>query len=368
MFKRKKNTGGGQTTVYLGLGSNLGDRADYINSALNSIANSKGIRLVNMSKMVETKALGDVRQPDYFNRVAQIKTKLDPEKLLDKLQFIEEKLGRTKKGDNSSRTIDIDIILYGDRVIKTDALVVPHERMHLRSFVLNGICEMDGSMAHPVMGKSIEELAKRLCGQDFVIREDVPKLISFAGVIGVGKTTLARSLALMADARLIEEEYDKNPYLADVYAGDKSKALDSELFFVNSSASQLGRESLSDEKLYVNDYIFNKAFVYAKRWLDEDKLLEYKKEYVKFEAKAVKPSVVLYLKDDLWQCVERIKTRNRPYEQQIEEKFLAQLQADYDELFGSWKHCPVIEVDCRNVDCLDGDNIRELVKDISYYI
>lgn len=367
MFKKKKNISGRQVTVYLGLGSNLGDRAGYIDSALNAIANSKGIRLTKMGKMVESKALGGAHQPDYFNRVVQIKTKLDPENLLDKLQFIEEKFGRTSKGDNSSRTIDIDIILYGDQIISTDDLIVPHPWMHLRSFVLDGMCEIDDSVIHPVMKKTMGQLRSRLCGQDFVIKETGPKLISFAGVVGVGKTTLARSLALIADRQLIEEEYDKNPYLADVYAGDESKALDSELFFVKSSASQLGKKTLGDS-LYVSDYIFDKAFVYAKRWLDEDKLEGYKKEYVKLETEVVKPAIVVYMRDKLWRCVDRIKSRNRPYEQDIDEKFLVELEADYNSLFSSWKHCPVIEIDCEKFDCLDANYVRELEKDINYYI
>ncbi len=355
--------------AYIGLGSNLGDKAGYINSAMNKIANTEDVFVSNMSPIIETRPLGGKKQPDYFNCVVQVKTRLSPEKLLDVLQSIEGQLGRVRSGEtNSSRTIDLDILLYGDRVVDMPDLKIPHCQMHLRSFVLNGICEIDENVIHPVLNETVKILRDRLNGQDFVIDPEKPKLVSIAGVVGVGKTTLARGLAVMTDGQLIEENYDDNPYLSQVYAGKVEYALKSELYFVNSSAEQLNHSNLETGHIYVSDYVFEKAFVYANRWLDQQHLVEYKQEYSKLEKQVIDASIVINMKDDLKRCLERIKIRQRPYEQEIGIEFLANLQSDYDDLFQSWKKCPVITVDCRNFNATDGESVRKLAQEIEMYI
>lgn len=355
--------------AYIGLGSNLGDKAGYINSALNAMANIDGIYLTKMSKMIESQPLGRKKQPNYFNCVAQIKTRLTPEKLLDKLQFIEQKLGRVRTGHtNSSRTIDLDILLYADKIIDQPKLMIPHQSMHLRNFVLDGICEIDSGVVHPVLKQTAGELKSRLNGYDFTIEADKPRLISIAGVVGVGKTTLARGLAVMLDGHLIEENYDSNPYLAKVYDGLEKYALKSELYFLNDSVSQLNNEKLQHEKIYVNDYIFEKAFVYANRWLSELDMEKYKTEFVKLQPKVTKASIVIHMKDDLNRCLERIKVRKRPYEQKIGLNFLENLQADYDKLLQDWANCPVITLDCKNFNAKDANSVRSLSQEIKHYI
>lgn len=354
--------------AYIGLGSNLGDRAAYINSAMNELANSDSIYSDKMSRIIETTPLGGKRQPDYFNCVLRIKTRLSPEKLLDKLQSIEGKLGRVRTKNHGSRTIDLDILLYGDKIIDTPRLQIPHPYMHLRSFVLDGICEIDPSVIHPILKQTEAQLKSRLNGQDFIIHDDAPKLISIAGIVGVGKTTLARGLAVMFDAMLIEENYEDNPYLAKVYDGQEDMALKSELYFVNSSASQLGKDKLTSDKLYVNDYIFEKAFAYANRWLDDQQMLKYKAEYAILETKVTKASVVIYLKDSINRCLERIHLRNRPYEQDISLDFLQDLEADYDKMFKYWKTCPVITIDAGKFNTADGNSVRTLAQEIKYYV
>ena len=354
--------------AYVGLGSNLGDRAGYINSAMNELANSDSIYPDKMSRIIETAPLGGKLQPDYFNCVLRIKTRLSPEKLLDKLQFIEEKLGRVHTENHGSRTIDLDILLYDDKIIDTPRLQIPHPQMHLRSFVLDGICEIDTLVIHPIIKRTAAELKSRLNGLDFIIHNDGSKLISIAGIVGVGKTTLARGLAVMLDAMLIEENYDDNPYLAKVYDGQEDLALKSELYFVNSSASQLGKDKLTGDKLYVSDYVFEKAFAYANRWLDDGQMLKYKAEYAILETKVAKASVVIYLKDSISRCLERIHLRNRPYEQEITQNFLYSLEFDYDKMFKYWKTCPVITIDAGKFNTADGNSVRALAEEIKYYV
>ena len=128
--------------------------------------------------------------------------------------------------------------------------------MHLRSFVLKGMCELDADFVHPQLDCTMLKLYQRLNGADFFSDPQKPQLISIAGNIGVGKTTLATGLAERLNAKFISEKYDDNPYLSEVYAGKTEFALDSELFFLSSSASQLRKDHMRGGRSYVNDYAF----------------------------------------------------------------------------------------------------------------
>ena len=352
--------------VYVAVGSNLGDRLGHIDSAIETISANPDVNVGRKSRVVESSPLAGLDQPSYLNCVVEVHTCLSANELLDFLQSVEDLLGRVRDGKYGSRTIDLDIALYDDEIIETAKLTVPHGQMHLRSFVVDRLCEIDASIVHPVLGCSVKELSNRLNGYDFVIDESQPRLISFAGVIGVGKTTLARSLGEIYGVKLIEEQYDENPYLSDVYAGREDLALDSELFFVNSSAKQLSAGVLVDDEIYINDYIFDKAVVYAKRWLADDLIDKYMLEYDKLREKVLQPSLVIYLKDDIELCLERIHLRNRPYEQHIEAEFLANLESDYDELFKSWNQCPVLTVN--NFDAMDFEAVKKFSEQVSKYI
>jgi len=168
----------GQVTAYIGLGSNLGNRQKNLKKALDAVASAKGINLLRVSSEIETKPLADKKQNDYLNCVAQTQTKLPPDKLLKVLKKIESTLGRKKTPERwSSRTIDLDILLYGKKILKSKDLIIPHPQMHLRSFVLKGLCEIDNEIVHPVLDESVSVLFSRLAGKDFYINENLPRLL-----------------------------------------------------------------------------------------------------------------------------------------------------------------------------------------------
>ena len=195
----------GPITVYIGLGSNLGDRPEFINKALKLLGGIEQTKLVRASDMIETIPLGDKTQPKFLNAVAEIETTLSADDLHKKLIDIETALGKVPAEKWAPRTIDLDLLLFGDQIIDTSRLAVPHSQMHLRSFVLEGLCQLNAELIHPVIKESVGELAARLNDCDFAFNPDVPQLISIAGIIGVGKTTLTNKLADLFDSKLLFE-------------------------------------------------------------------------------------------------------------------------------------------------------------------
>ena len=177
-----------------------------------------GIATVRVSAFYETVPLGNSPQPAYLNAAAQIQTSLEPTALLAVLQVIENRLGRRRVERWHARTIDLDVLLYGRRVIRNAKLTVPHPQMHLRSFVLKGFA-VNGDVIHPVLGRTVSQLYEQLDGQDFIginatavdfhrradrCRQDDP-------CRPTGEVLRRRSV-----------KYDDNPYLPEVYAGNKN--------------------------------------------------------------------------------------------------------------------------------------------------
>ncbi len=356
------------TTAYIGLGSNLGNRQDHINSALKMLTQVSDIELARASKIIETTPLAQAEQPDYLNAVAELRTTLSPDDLHKTLVNIETALGRTRQEKWSSRIIDLDILLYGPEVIDSPHLTIPHPQMHLRSFVLKGLCELDANLLHPVMNKSVCELANRLNGCDFVHNPHLPQLVSIAGIIGVGKTTLAKKLSNRLGCQMLPEPYDTNPFMPDVYAGKKELALDSQLYFLTSRVEQLNHNALKKGQIYITDYIFDKELIYSSQTLTPEQLALYEKIYQPSHRKITLPVLVIYLVDSIQNCLERIHKRNRPYEQKIEQQFLENLNAGYEQLLKHWKTCPVIRKQTSELDYTEDANIDHLKNQIKCYV
>jgi deoxyadenosine/deoxycytidine kinase len=262
----------------------------------------------------------------------------------------------------------LDILLYGSGVIDSPHLTVPHPQMHLRSFVLRGLCQLDANLLHPVMNESVCELANRLGGCDFVPNPDLPQLVSIAGVIGVGKTTLAKKLSARLNCQMLPEPYDTNPFMPDVYAGKKELALDSQLYFLTSRVEQLNHHTLKKGHIYISDYIFDKELIYSSQTLTPEQLALYEKIYQPSNRKVTLPVLVIYLVDSTQNCLERIHKRNRPYEQKIEPPFLENLDTGYEQLFSNWKTCPVIRKQVPELDYTEDANIDHLINQIKCYV
>ena len=356
------------TTAYIGLGSNLGSREESIKSALTMLAEADNTTVTRVSKLIETAPLGDAGQPEYLNGVAEVKTSLSAEALHKMLIDIETSLGRVREKKWSPRIIDMDLLLFGGEIINSPDLTVPHPQMHLRSFVLKGLCELNGELLHPVLKESMNKLAQRLCGGDFMLNPTLPQLVSVAGIIGVGKTTLTKKLSNLLDCKFILEPYDANPFLPDVYAGKKELALDSQLFFLTGRIEQLNHNTLSAGHIAVSDYIFYKELIYADLTLTAEQLKLYKRIYQPLVSKIAEPVLVIYLQDSPRSCLERIHRRNRPYEQKIKPQFLEALSRGYDRLFADWKSSPLIGLSISDFNYMDDANVERLANQVKSYV
>jgi len=143
-------------TIYLSLGSNLGDRAHYLHEAISQLAPK--VKIITLSSVYETEPWGYADQPIFLNQVIKANTSLEPAELLAFLKEIEVSIGRQDTFRFGPRLIDLDILFYDDLILNTPKLTIPHPRIPERAFVLIPLAEIDPEMRHPVLGKTIQEL------------------------------------------------------------------------------------------------------------------------------------------------------------------------------------------------------------------
>jgi 2-amino-4-hydroxy-6-hydroxymethyldihydropteridine diphosphokinase len=152
--------------VYLALGSNLGDRMSNLASAVERL--SRKITIKKISSVYETEPVYYKEQPLYLNAVLSAVTELDPFELLRFVKSIESDLGRQPRFRNAPRTIDIDILFYGDQVAETAELIIPHPRIAERAFVLMPLAEIAPRLVHPLLQERVSELLAVVEGVDGV--------------------------------------------------------------------------------------------------------------------------------------------------------------------------------------------------------
>lgn len=144
------------TTALLGLGANLGDPLEQLRRAARGLGSTGVVEAV--SSVYRTEPLGIRDQPDFFNLVCRVRTSLPPRELLGSALRLEAELGRTRSVRDAPRTVDIDLLDYGERVLDEPGLIVPHPRMHRRAFVLIPLAELAPSWRHPRLGLTAAEL------------------------------------------------------------------------------------------------------------------------------------------------------------------------------------------------------------------
>ena len=149
-------------TAYIALGSNLGNKENYLRAALDGLSEDRNIRLGKVSTLIRTAPYGGVEQDDYLNGVCCVQTLYNPQELLDILHQLENAANRTREIRWGPRTLDLDILLYDDLLLTTDTLTIPHIDMHNRDFVLRPMAEIAPYVQHPAFHKSMLQLLTEL--------------------------------------------------------------------------------------------------------------------------------------------------------------------------------------------------------------
>jgi len=160
--------------VFIGFGSNLGNRLDFCDRAVRLMGLLPHSLVTGVSSLYETEPLPDNHPgPDWFlNGVLRLETDLTPQSLLEVCREVEKSLGRDQDHRHGPRTLDLDILLYGVRLINEPGLILPHPRLHLRRFVLEPLVELDPALLHPLLHKTVAQLLDELTDPAVVRRLD----------------------------------------------------------------------------------------------------------------------------------------------------------------------------------------------------
>ena len=159
-------------TSFLSLGSNLGDRLDHLSKAVTALANQPKIRVLKVSSVYQTKPVGGPEQDDYLNAVVKIQTELSPLELLGITQSIENNQGRVREVRWGPRTLDIDVLTYGDLISTDEKLTLPHPRISERAFVLVPFFEIDPQATISGLGK-VADLYQQIAKFDVQLNSDM---------------------------------------------------------------------------------------------------------------------------------------------------------------------------------------------------
>ncbi len=330
--------------VYLSLGSNMGDRILSLQNALFSIQNNIG-EIVSVSGVYENPAVG-FEGGDFLNACIALQTELPPTKLLTSLLQIERDFGRERNTSEGyhSRTLDIDIIFYGNEIVSSEELTIPHPSMALRNFVLKPLSDIAPQFYHPVLNKDIRNLLQQ-CKDRSKLQKTQHRLfksrmelfsqlqfIAIEGNIGAGKTTLTKMIASDFNAKLVLERFADNPFLPKFYKDQARYAFPLEMSFLADRYQQFTDDTSQFDlfkNFMVSDYDIFKSLIFAQITLQKEEFNLYRKVFNFMYKEVKKPDIYLYLHQDTERLLENIKKRGRDYEQEISPSYLDKINRGY---------------------------------------
>lgn len=351
--------------VYIALGSNQGDRLEYLRQATLEIHRKIG-QITDISPVYETPAWG-FEGNAFLNACVVVNSRFSAEEIMTILLQIETRLGRERKAGSGyqNRTIDLDLILYDQEVIVSRFLSLPHPEMQNRKFVLLPLADIAGEVKHPVTRLTIKELLQATKDSSEINRipEQLEKpsfpavskynYIAVEGNIGAGKTSFSTMVSQDFNAKLILERFKDNPFLPKFYEDAPRYAFPLEMSFLADRYQQLS-DDLAQYDLFrdfiISDYDVFKSLIFAKITLQEDEYSLYHKLFSIMYRELVKPDLYIYLYQNTERLLENIRKRGRDYEQNIQRDYLADINKSYLSFVKSQPGLNVKIVDISELD------------------
>ena len=366
------------TTAYLSLGSNLGNRAFHLQKALFELGAQAG-EVDRISGVYQSPAWG-FEGGEFLNACVSLKTSLPPQALLETMLKIEQEAGRLRKEGPGyrSRTLDLDLLYYGEEVIQTKTLKVPHPHIQDRRFVLKPLSDIAPQFYHPVLQRDHRNLLQE-CRDTTPVTKVPLRLfptpeaffenlgfVAIEGNIGAGKTTLARRISRELNAKLILERFEENPFLPRFYEDQARYAFPLELSFLADRYQQFieGTRQLDlFRNFVVSDYDIYKSLIFARITLGEEEYRLYRKFFNVMYREVRKPNLYVYLYQRTERLLEQISKRGRPYEQGIPGEYLEQIQRGYFDFMKNTPQLNSLIIDVGELDFVSRDADYQLVLD-----
>ena len=354
-----------QHKIVLSLGSNLGNRQQNLIDCIIALHQKVGT-VVKASSYYESDAWGFKSNP-FFNCIVVIHSTKNALKILKSIQKIEKNLGRIKleSSEYEARIIDIDIISFDEEVIELHNLIVPHQHLQARKFVLLPLQEVLSDWKHPVLNKSVSELLivctdKGNCLKIDKLNFPLQKInlqkfnyIAIEGNIGAGKTTLTTKIADDFNAKTVLERFADNPFLPKFYKDQNRYAFPLEMSFLADRYQQIS-DDLAQFDLFkdfiIADYHIFKSLIFAKVTLAEDEFRLYKTLFDIIYKEIPKPDLYIYLYQNTDRLLQNIKRRGRSYEQEIPAEYLDKISKGYLDYIKSQKELNVLIIDVSDKD------------------
>ena len=354
-----------QNSAILSLGSNLGNRLESLQQGINYI-HSHIATVIKTSGVYETPAWG-FEGAAFYNCAIVVHTTKTAHQLLEGLLTAEAQGGRVRSttGEYISRTIDIDIIAFNNKVIDETHLQIPHPRMAGRNFVLYPLRDVSPQWLHPILNMDINrliaetedtsdcKLVTRLTSPVEAYSPSRFNYIAIEGNIGAGKTSLALKISEDFNAQLVPERFADNPFLPKFYADQARYAFPLEMSFLADRYQQLN-DDLSELNLssdfVVADYFIVKSLIFSKITLSEDEYRLYHRLFDIMYKELAKPGLYIYLYQSTDRLLQQIKKRGRDYEQDITAEYLDNINRGYLDFIKSATGLNVLVIDVTNKD------------------